>query len=398
MDPRSILRAARDRADLVRAVRRDLHRIPELAFAEQRTTEYVAAFLAERGIGFEPAACGTGGVAVVGEGEPAVLLRADLDALPVDEQTGLGFASEHPGRMHACGHDAHAAMLLAAADALSAGAVAPPGRTVLVFQPAEEGHGGCARLLADGLLERHPAASAAALHVWPGLPTGSVGLSPGPLMAGMDRLTLVFHGRGGHGALPHTTVDPVVMAAEAVLALQTLVSRRTDPLAAAVVTVGAIRGGTAANVIPERVELLATIRAFDPAVRQGLLAGVQAVGDGVAAAHGGRFTWSVDETYPVTRNDAAATGRLAPALADLLGPDAVRPGAPTLGAEDMGLVLDRVPGCYVQLGCAADPAAAAPLHNPRFDIDEACLPVGVAVLLTAACALADQGGVPAPGG
>ncbi len=391
MAARSALAAARARADLVRDLRRDLHRIPELAFAETRTTDYVETFLAERGIGFERAACGTGGVAVVGRGGPAVLLRADLDALPVDEQTGLSFASGHPGRMHACGHDAHAAMLLAAADALAAGAVAPPGRTVLVFQPAEEGHGGCARLLADGLLERHPAVAAAALHVWPGLPTGSVGLGPGPLMAGMDRLTLVFHGKGGHGALPHTTVDPVVMAAEAVLALQTLVSRRTDPLDAAVVTVGAIRGGSAANVIPESVELLATIRAFDPAVREALLAGIDRVGSGVAAAHGGRFSWSVDESYPVTRTDPGAAARLAAALGDLLGPGAVRAGVPTLGAEDMGLVLERVPGCYVQLGCAADPAAAVPLHNPRFDIDEACLPVGVAVLLTAACVLGGAG-------
>jgi amidohydrolase len=382
----AIREASRARAGLAVRARRELHRIPELAFQEVATTRYVAAFLAERGIPFEPSPSGTGGVAVVGRGEPVVVLRADLDGLPVEEATGLPFRSQHPGRMHACGHDAHAAMLLAAADALASGEVPLPGRVACVFQPAEEGPGGCLRLLEEGLLERHPARLAFALHVWPGLPVGALGLSPGPVMASMDRLRMAFHGRGGHGAYPHACVDPIVMAAEGVLALQTVVSRRTDPLEPALLTVGAIQGGNAPNIIPDRVELLGTIRAYTQEVRETLLRGIREVGEGVALAHGGRFTCAVDEGYPVTRNDPGAAQLVGRALTQVLGADAVRPAAKTMGAEDMGFLLERVPGCYLQLGASADPPRAAPLHSPRFDLDEACLPVGVAALLAAAWA------------
>ncbi len=382
-----VLEAARDRADLVREVRRDLHRIPELAFQESETTRYVEAFLEARGIRFERFPWGTGGVAVLGRGDRGILLRADLDGLPVEEETRVPFRSRHPGRMHACGHDAHAAMLLAAADALAAGAVPLPGRAVLVFQPAEEGFGGMRRALDAGLLERHPAGAAVALHVWPGLATGRVGIGGGPLMASMDRVRLVFRGRGGHGAFPHACVDPVVMAAEGVLALQTLVSRRVDPRSPAVLTVGAIRGGAAANVIPEEVELLATVRAFRPEARGAVLEGMERIGRGIASAHGGRFGMELQEHYPVTASDPGAAERLRAALAGVLGDEALAPPEPTLGAEDMGMVLERVPGCYVQLGASPDPSRAAPLHSSRFDLDEECLPVGVTVLLSAVSAL-----------
>lgn len=365
-------------------LRRDLHRIPELAFQEVETTRYVEGFLAEREIAFERSSSGTGGVAVVGQGEAVVLLRADLDALPVEEATGLPFGSEHPGRMHACGHDAHTAVLLAVVDAVASGDVSLPGRVACLFQPAEEGPGGCLRLLEEGLLERYPARFAAALHVWPGLLTGTVGLSPGPVMASMDRLRLAFHGRGGHGAYPHACIDPVVMAAEGVMALQTVVSRRVNPLEPALVTLGAIHGGSAPNIIPDRVELLGTIRAYAPETRERLLAGIREVGEGVAAAHGGRFSCVVDEGYPVTRNDPAAARRLGEALAAVLGDSAVLPAVQTMGAEDMGFLLEQVPGCYLQLGASAHPARAEPLHSPRFDLDEGCLPVGICALLTAA--------------
>ncbi len=383
----AVLAAARDRADLVRDVRRDLHRIPELAFQEAQTTRYVEAFLEARGIAFERFPWGTGGVAVLGRGDGGVLLRADLDGLPLDEETRVPFRSRRPGCMHACGHDAHAAMLLAAADALAAGAVPLPGRAVLVFQPAEEGFGGARRMLDAGLLERHPVAAAVAVHVWPGLATGRVGIGSGPLLASMDRVRLVFSGRGGHGAFPHACVDPVVMAAEGVLALQTLVSRRVDPRSPAVLTVGAIRGGAAANVIPEEVELLATVRAFEGRVRDALLGGMERIGRGIAAAHGGGFGMELQEHYPVTAGDPGAAERLRAAVAAVLGEGVLAPPEPTLGAEDMGMILERVPGCFVQLGASPDPTRAEPLHSPRFDLDEECLPVGVAVLLAAAAAL-----------
>lgn len=387
MTAHPLLRAARARAGLVVRLRRGLHRIPELAFQERETTRYVARFLAGRGIPFEPSPSGTGGVAVVGRGEPVTLLRADLDALPVAEEGDHPYRSRRAGRMHACGHDAHAAMLLAAADALASGEVPLRGRVACVFQPAEEGAGGCARLLAEGLLERHPASAAAALHVWPGLPAGAVGLRPGPLMAGMDRVRMRLLGRGGHGAYPHRCIDPVVMAAHAVVALQTLVSRSADPLESSLLTVGSVHGGTAPNVIPDRVDLDGTIRYYAPRARAALLAGIERIGSGVAAAHGGRFEWAVDEGYPVTVSDPECTRRLAAGLGEVLGAGAVREAERSMGSEDMALVLARVPGCYVQLGCAADPATAEPLHSPRFTIDEACLPVGVAVLLAAATGL-----------
>ncbi len=380
----AVRQAAQARAELVVSLRRDLHRMPELAFQEVETTRYVEDFLTARGIPFHRAQCGTGGVAVLGAGEPGVLLRADLDALPVHEQTGLPFCSSRPGCMHACGHDAHAAMLLAAADALASGEISLPSSVVCLFQPAEEGPGGCARLLEEGILERHPVRLAVALHVWPGLPVGTVGISPGPVMASMDQVRLVFRGRGGHGAYPQACVDPVVMAAEGVLALQTVVSRRVPPLEPAVLTLGAIRGGTASNIIPDEVEVLATIRAYTPEVRDTLLAGIREITDGVARAHGGSCAIEVTEGYPVTLNDPAATAVVRGALEGVLGAEAVQDARRTMGSEDMSFLLSRVPGCYLQLGASADPTRAEPLHSARFDVDERCLAVGVAALLGAA--------------
>ncbi|MBI5018531.1 MAG: amidohydrolase [Deltaproteobacteria bacterium] len=384
----AIHRAAAERQTLVQLLRRELHEIPELAFQEVETTRLVAEFLATRGITFTPSRSGTGGIAVVGGGDGAgVILRADLDALPVDEPADHPCRSRHPGRMHACGHDAHAAMLLATADALADPTLGFRGRAVCVFQPAEEGPGGCRRLLEEGLLEKHPVGSAVALHVWPQLATGQVGLEPGPRMAGMDRITLTFHGLGGHGAYPHACIDPVVMAAEAVLSLQTIVSRRLDPLEPGVVTLGSIHGGTAANVISDSVELLGTTRFYNAETRRRLREEVERVGHGVASAHGGRFELRFDEGYPVTRNDPRATETVAAALREVLGDEAVVAGSRTMGAEDMGYLLERVPGCYVQLGSSAAPNTAPPLHSARFSLDEACLPVGVEAFLAAAFAL-----------
>lgn len=386
----TIRRAAEARRDLTIRVRRDLHRIPELAFQEWETTRYVERFLRERGIPFEPLSRGTGGVAVVGEGERAVILRADLDGLPVHEAGTESVCSSTPGRMHACGHDAHTAMLLGALDALGSGEIPLGGRAVCVFQPAEEGPGGCEEVLREGLLDRHPARGAVALHVWPGLPTGTVGVAEGPVMASMDRFDITFRGSGGHGAHPHTSLDPVVMAAEAVLALQTLVSRNIDPLVPAVLTVGSVRAGTAPNIIPDTAEISGTVRAYDSEVRAKLLEGVRRVAAGVAATHGGEFQLDQTDGYPITRNDPEATRRLSEGLSSVLSPGAVRPADRTMGSEDMGFLLEKVPGCYVQLGASRDPREAAPLHSPRFRIDEDCLPVGVAVFLTAASVFTAQ--------
>jgi len=390
----AIRRAAEDRRALVTELQQQLHRIPELAFQERLTTSLVREFLAERDLPFDTLGCETGGVTVVGGGEPVVLLRADLDGLPVAEVDGGPHRSTHPGVMHACGHDAHAAMLLAVADALVAGAVPFTGRVVFLFQPAEERGAGCRQFLERGLLDRYPARAAVALHVWPQLETGRVALAAGPVMAGMDSFQLCFQGRGGHGAYPHLCCDPVVMAAEAVLALQTLVSRRVDPLEPAVVTVGRIQGGTASNIIPDHVEVEGTLRALTPQVREILLRGVREIAEGIARAHGGECRCTFPEGYPVTANHPGVTKVLRAALESLLGAGRVGVSEPSMGAEDMSFLLQRVPGCYLRLGTAADPTTAAPLHSPRFRLDENCLPVGVATLLAAVCALGGVGGWP----
>ena len=379
--------AAEARRDLVVQLQQRLHRIPELSLEERETTRVIREFLAGRDVAFDPLGCDTGGLAVIGEGETCVILRADLDALPVTEADGQPHCSSNPGVMHACGHDAHAAMLLAAADALVSGEVRFSGRVVCLFQPAEERGGGCKRFLDQGLLQRYPARGAVALHVWPQLATGKVSLAPGPVMASMDSFQLVFQGRGGHGAYPHACIDPVVMAAEAVLALQTLVSRRVDPQRAALVTVGQVHGGTASNIIPDVVEVEGTLRAFEPEVRDILVQGVRSISEGVARTHGGSCRCTLTPGYPITRNDPGSTARLRAALEPLFGPGSVVGGEPTMGSEDMSFLLERVPGCYIRLGAAADPATAAPLHSPRFRVDENALPIGVATLLAAACAL-----------
>lgn len=379
--------AAARRADLARELRRALHRIPELAFEEHQTTQTLAEFFAARGLPFEPLPSGTGGVVAVGPGSgPAVLLRADLDALPIAEETPVPHRSVHPGRMHACGHDAHAAMLAAAADALAAPSLGFRGRAVCLFQPAEEGPGGCVRVLDDGLLERHPCKATAALHVWPELPVGTVGLSPGPVMAGMDRVSLTLHGKGGHGAYPQACIDPVVMAAETVLSLQTLVSRSLNPWDAGLLTLGSIHGGTAANIIPDSVAIDGTIRFYLPRVRTTLVDGLRRVAAGVASAYGGTADVTLSEGYPVTANHPRATQVLSRALTAALGSDAVKAAHRTMGAEDMAFLLARLPGCYVQLGSGTGAPHPAPLHSPRFDLDERCLEVGVTALLAAAFA------------
>lgn len=387
LPPEAIRQAARARAGLAVDLRRALHQIPELAFEEVETTRTIAHFFERRGIPFESLPSGTGGVAVVGPGSgPAVLLRADIDGLPLQEDAKSACGSRHAGRMHACGHDAHMAILAATAEALASTDLPFTARVVCLFQPAEEGSGGCLRAIEDGLLERYPCKSAVALHVWPGLRVGTVGLSPGPIMAGMDRISLTLQGRGGHGALPQACVDPIVMAGETILSLQTLVSRTLDPLEAGLLTLGSIHGGTAPNIIPDSVEIDGTIRFYEPRVREALLEGIRRIAGGVSAAHGGTFTLRATEGYPVTRNHPEASAALSAALRAVLGTEAVVPAQPTMGSEDMSFLLDRIPGCYLQLG-SSEREAAEPLHSPRFSIDERCLAIGVSALLTAAFAL-----------
>lgn len=381
-------RTAALEAELV-ATRRDLHRHPELGFEETRTAGVVAGRLGDLGIEARTGVAGTGVVGVVSSepspGEPrrTVLLRADMDALPIQEENDHEYRSTVPGRMHACGHDGHTAILLGVARLLVEDP--PPGNVVLVFQPAEEKPGGARPMIEAGVLADPPVDAAIGLHLWSNLPVGTVGTNPGPLMAGASEFRLTIKGRGGHAALPDQAVDAVVVASHVVVALQTLVSRETSPLDSAVVTVGSIHGGTTFNVIAERAVLEGTVRAFEDDRREALRDRIAALAQGVAGAMGAEATLEWTPHYPATVNDPAMAALVAREAAVVVGEENVFTDIRTMGAEDMSYFLRAVPGCFFFVGAAnAARGITAPHHNPRFDIDEAALPIGAEILARAA--------------
>ena len=357
------------------ATRRDLHRHPETAFEEHRTAGVVVRQL--RAIGLTPRA-GVGRTGVVaddGAGSARLMLRADMDALPLQEANEETYASAIPGRMHACGHDGHVAMALAVAGRLAAKKPEAPVR--FLFQPAEEGQGGAQSCADDGVLEGVRAAFG--LHLWSPLPVGKLGVNRGALMAAVDRFEIEVEGRGGHGAAPHETADPIVAAARIVEALQTVVSREISPLDAAVVTIGSIHGGTAFNIIPGSVLLTGTARSFTEATGSALPEKIGRIVAGTAAACGVRATLRYDRVNSATVNDAKMAELVIQTASRLLGEENVETDTRTLGGEDMSVFLNRVPGCFFFVGCARD-GGLRPHHSPRFDIDERALAVGTTVM------------------
>lgn len=364
-------------------LRRDIHRHPELAFEEHRTAALVADRLEDWGYAVERGIGGTGvvGRLVRGDGPRRLGLRADMDALPIAEASGRAWTSARAGVMHACGHDGHTAMLLAAAQHL-----AEQGRFSgtlnLVFQPAEEGGGGALRMMEDGLFDRYPCDAIFAMHNMPGIAQGHMVMREGPTMASSDYATITLNGVGGHGAMPHQTADPLVAAASIVMALQTIVSRNIDPLQAAVVTVGALHAGQANNVIPAQAKLELSVRALDRDVRATLerrihdLVQLQAQSLGVQAD----IRWR--KGYSVLVNTPAETAFAREVALELLGPDRVTlQGAPLTGSEDFAFMLERVPGSYVLIGNDGDPTGAGPpcmVHNPGYDFNDDNVAVGSA--------------------
>lgn len=353
------------------ALRRQIHRRPELAFEEHETAALVADELGRMGVDFRAGVAGTGVVARVGErrpGEPAVALRADMDALRIEEKTGLPFSSEIPGRMHACGHDGHVAILLGAA-ALLAATPLSYGSVVLIFQPAEEAGGGAEKMIAAGALDDVDMVFAG--HLDTHLPVGTVGLRHGADTARSDELDLYVKGKGGHAARPHETVDAVVVASHLVVALQTLVARRVDPLHPTVLSIGALHAGHTYNAIADEAHLKATFRNTSDANRDRLLAGIRATAEHIGALHGATIEIALRPGYPPVMNAPEAC-RVARAVAsDLLGDDAVREIAQaSMGGEDFAYYAQRVPGCFVRLGAVRKPASAADAHSAYFDFDE----------------------------
>lgn len=373
---------ALDLAAATVATRRDLHRHPEIAFEEHRTMGLVVERL--RALGLTPrAGVGTTGVVALwdtGMPGPTVLVRADMDALPIADEKDVAYRSDRPGAMHACGHDGHVSVLLSVAEVLVARGAARRGRVAFVFQPAEEIVRGAQAMLDDGALDGVVPDHAIGLHLSTMHPTGVVSVREGPAMAATDTFRFTVHGRGGHAAKPNETVDPVLVAAHLVVAVQALVARETDPVDQAVISITSVHGGTAFNVIPEEVELKGTLRTFDAETRTTLERRLREVAQGVAATFraGVTIDWTVGSAAVV--NDAGATARLRRVAARVVGEPGVHLGAPIMGGDDMSLWLQQAPGCYFFVGARHAPATSYPHHHPRFDFDEAALPLAVELL------------------
>ena len=360
------------------AWRHDLHAHPETAFEERRTADTVARLLTSFGIEVERGVARTGVIGTLRGMRPggrAIALRADMDALPIIEKNGFTHVSQNPGRMHACGHDGHTAMLLGAAKYL-AETRNFAGTVHFIFQPAEENEGGARLMVEEGVLDRYPVEAVYGMHNWPGLPTGQFAIRPGPMMAAFDIFEITVAGRGAHAAMPHLGVDPVVAAAQIVNALQTIASRNIDPLQGAVVSVTQIHGGDTWNVIPDQVVLRGTTRSFDPVVRDALEPAIRRVAEGVCAALGAQVETRYERRYPPTVNSAAETELAAGVAAGLVGADQVRRDLlPSMGAEDFACFLEKTPGAYIWIGNGAA-ADRAMLHNPHYDFNDEILPLG----------------------
>jgi len=380
---RSEVDATRDQAI---EVRRQLHRRPELSYHERNTAAFVAGSCQEMGYSVRVGVADTGVVADLDSGRPGprVMVRADIDALPIVERgSGRVASSEAEGVMHACGHDGHVAMALGAGAVLAALADTWSGCVRLCFQPAEEVADGAERMIDDGVLDGVD--RVLGLHLWAPLQVGRVAVKPGTIFSSADEFRLVIHGRGGHGGMPHTTVDPMIVAAQVMVALQMVISRETSPFSPAVITVGRIEGGTAFNVIAEEVRLRGTVRALEASERERLLRRVEEVARGVAESARAEVTFECGHGAPPVVSDPEVAELVRRAAVAAVGEDMVDVAQPLTVGDDMSCFLERVPGCYFLVG-AGDVGAreVAPHHHPEFDIDERCLPVGVETLSRAA--------------
>jgi amidohydrolase len=369
------------------ALRRDFHRHPELGFQEVRTAGIVAERLQALGYTVRTGLGKTGVTGFLSCGKPGktVLLRADIDALPITEEADVPWKSESPGVMHACGHDAHTAIALTAAAILAKEAPALSGNLLFVFQPAEELLIGAEAILKDGALEGLTADAAFAVHIMNRWPAGTIAICDGPAMTSADKLTLTVTGRGGHGANPHLAIDPVVAAAQLITAIQTLVSRETPPLKAAVLSITTLKAGSAFNIIPDAVEMTGTFRCFDADLRERLLASLGRAADGVAAAF--RCTAAVTSQFLTAAviNDATMTRIVREVAGGIVGADHVVTPDPLTGSDDVAYFWQRVPGCYAFVGSTKPAWSPAPAHhNAKFDIDESALPIGVEFLVRVA--------------
>ena len=365
--------------------RRFFHKIPELGFRERETATAIATRLREYGYSVRTGVAETGVVGLLGEGEsgPTILLRADIDGLPIQEQNTCEYTSIHPGVMHACGHDGHIAIGLLVAKRLANVGSNLRGCVKFAFQPAEELLSGAQRMVDDGVMENPKVDAAFGLHLWNNLDVGTVGVVAGPMMASVDRFEIVVKGKGGHGAMPHQTVDAVLVASHVVTALQTIVSRNIDPLDSAVITVGTIQGGSAFNVIAETATLTGTVRTFDRATHETIPASIERVVAGQCQALGANYDLHYQRLCQPTVNDPEMAKLARTAASEVVGTENVvdtREARTTCG-EDMSVFLNHVPGCYFFIGSRNRAKGLdRPHHSSGFDFDEAALPIGVEIL------------------
>lgn len=363
--------------DAAVAVRRDLHEHAELSTEEHRTQALILERLRLLGLDDVRSSADTGVTALVRGAKPGpnLLWRADIDGLPLVEETGLPFASREKA-MHACGHDGHVAIALAMAELLQRSRGSLAGSVRFAFQPAEEHVGGARRMIADGIMESPKVDHAYGLHIWAPIPAGEVRVTPGPVFAAATHLRIIIRGRGGHASAPHQTVDPIVVAAQAIVALQTVVSRSIDPEQTAVFTIGRIEGGVRGNIIPNEVMMSGTIRTFEAAVLARVLTRVDEILRGVTSAFGAEYQFD-HSTLNAVVNDTACAALVTGVASSLLGADHVGE-ARTTGSEDVGYFLEAAPGAFFMLGGGnIERGMTWPHHHPKFDFDEACLPIGI---------------------
>jgi len=376
-----LARANELKGELIR-LRRAIHRHPELGFREVKTAALIAETLESLGIKVQTGVAKTGVIGYLGEGGPVVAIRADMDALPIQELNEVSYRSQVPGVMHACGHDAHVAIVLGAAMLLKE--MELKGEVRLLFQPSEEhpyeeGKSGAPRMVEEGVMER--VGAILALHVDAETDSGVVKISPGPMAAAVDSFEATIMGRGCHGAYPHRGVDPIFIAGEVILAIQGIVSRRIDPVKQAVISIGTIHGGTAENIIPEEVELTGTIRSFEQGVREQLQTELEKAFQ-VARTLSGDFRLTIEGGYPVMVNEERMAGLIREVAIDLLGEEKVLAKEPSMGAEDFSYFLAQAPGALFRLGIKR--GEMRPGHSPHFDLDEEALPIGAAILAESA--------------
>jgi len=372
-----IKKLTQKKRDLIISIRRDLHRIPEPAYTEKKTSKYIADYLKKEGLQVKTgiAKYGVTGLFDTGVSGKTLLIRADMDALPIEEETGLFFSSTHKGAMHACGHDGHMAMVMGAALVLKELKHKLRGKIKFLFQPAEEGPGGAKPMISEGVMENPKVDYSIGCHLWPALSEGYIGVKDGPLMAAMDRFDLKIIGKGGHGAMPHLCIDAIDVGAQVINALQRIVSRSMDPLKPSVVTIGSFHAGTTFNVIAGEARMSGTTRTFDRDIWKSWPLRVEKVIKGVCDSMGASYELKYTQGYPPTINNPEITMIVKKCAQKVAGENHVIEPDPTMGGEDMAFFLEQSKGCYFFLGVGRE--GSAPLHNSKFDFNEEILLTGV---------------------